>query len=118
MANVIIREFCDLKRAPQGGYVDVTPEGWLASDLAGRPIATLVVAGGGGTADAPALGSQTHYIEIETDAPVRFAVRPPKGTYNANYATLVATAQHRLVPAGVSPIIAVYPGAVISFYGV
>jgi hypothetical protein len=62
--------------------------------------------------DSPRLTASTHFVQMESDANVRYAIRPKK--LNAN--VLLATRDHPLIPAGSVVVEAVYPGCIINFY--
>lgn len=112
MAQVVIREHNDMAR-PRGGGANVgtfTLKGTLVTDEYGLPIKVVDISSGL-PVDSPRMTARTHFVAIEPDADVRYAIRPKK----AAFTKLDATINHTPIPAGAVVIEAVYPGAIISF---
>lgn len=108
MASIIIREYRDIRRTRNGDdgvFVDLT----LVTDVEGLPIKT-VTAAPGVPIDCPQLSASTLHVELESDADVRFALRP-KGAV----AAVPATVQHNLLKAATPTMIGVRQGSIISF---
>lgn len=112
MGRIVIREYKTVKRQPAAGSGGDTGlvQGELITDRFGLPIKTVAT-----TPDTPVdcarLTASTHFVAIESDSDVRYAVRPKR----LNHIALSATENHPFVPAGTQIIEAVYPGAIISF---
>lgn len=98
---------------PRAGGANVgtgTLKGPLVTDELGLPIKTVSTTPGEAVDSSP-MTQRTHFVAIEPDSDVRYAVRPK----SALHVKLDATANHTPIPAGAVVIEAVYPGAVISF---
>jgi hypothetical protein len=108
VGRIVIREYKNVKRH-SGGVTDVV-QGALVTDHFGLPIKTVTTVAAT-PVDCARLTASTHFVAIESDTDVRYAVRPRK----RNHITLSATEDHPFVPAGMQIIEAVYPGAIISF---
>lgn len=74
MGTVIIREFGELKRDHYGYHSDYLP-GPLVTDAADAAIKTVTTSTSA-SVPSPVLGGQTHFVEIEASALVRYAVVP------------------------------------------
>ena len=112
MGLVRIREYNDMARPRAGGANVGTGllKGPIVTDELGLPIKTVNTSPGT-SVDCAQLTRKTHFVALEADADVRYAVRP-KALIRQS---LAATENHPLIPAGATVIEAVYPQAIIAF---
>lgn len=110
--TVIIREYGELKFSGDGTAGSVMTEGVLETDKKGTAIKTATPAASPGV--DVRVGGSTNFVEMYNSAAtaVQYAVRPKN-----RITSLIATANHRTIPAGGTVIEAVFGGAYINFTG-
>jgi hypothetical protein len=109
MGTVIVREYSRAALSARGQTLDIIG-GVVLTDSVGGAIKTASLSAGGNLVEIGPLEGGTHFVEIETDVALRYAVRPKDRT-----TTLNATSSHRPVAADAVVLEAVHPGAYISF---
>lgn len=108
MSTVIIREYSDIQ-STQGGEPSGVVYGVLVTDMRGTTIKTVNTTLGT-PVDSTPLDVATRFIEIESTADVRYAIRPRDSD-----STIPATARHNFLAAGETVLEAVHGGAVVNF---
>jgi hypothetical protein len=105
---VTIREHANVARDNYSDGSNFIP-GELVTDAFGLPI-KQVTTSTEAAVDSDPMTPKTYFVEIETTADIRYAVRP-----KAIATAVPATSKHTPLAAGSRAYVRVYPSAIISF---